>query len=324
MEDEGKKEEETDSEDAEYFEGEELLSLLLGIGSISEKKAAAFMKVDLETIKAWSKALEEADWIKEIDPDMEDPVLSISKSGEKKFVQFKKDMLDLDEEVNLKKLLKIKKRKLPMRGAAKKKSFRFDKIVLLDILVLLSLLFSIFLIIKFIRDPNSETLSFLASIILFSLAVLTYQTYDKLSKTRNFMDAIKAIFGVLAEIVRRRKKHIIAAISLLVIMYSVGMYLSSLRALFIILTAISISSYITAYEPRDSRKENILFYTGIIILTYSLMLILGITDIVFPATRKSYFIFDLLVGLLGLVILRLKEDYFGINIKRFKGMTFKD
>ncbi|MFH0859624.1 MAG: hypothetical protein V1921_00315 [Candidatus Altiarchaeota archaeon] len=303
-----------------HFEGEELLSLLLEVNRIPQSSAVTFLNQTPDTIEAWALALETQGWIKKRDPDVEDPILEISASGMKKIEALQKNLIKFDEveEKDDRKKSGVSLKKL--FG----KLFLMDRVLLLDILILISMFASFYLIWRFFEDPNRETVSFLVSMILFSLIVLTYKSYEELSKAKKIRGFFVVVYSTIAEILKRRKQHILGSMLLLITMYYTGLYLNHRITLYFGMGVLSLSTYILLYQPRSGLRKNVMFYVGMLILCSSLLLIAGVERIVFPISNKTYRIIDILIGLLGLAVVKFNEKYFGVNIERFREFSSEE
>lgn len=288
----------------EEIEGEELLVLILRVYKIKKSAAIRSLGVDESTVDDWISALMEAGWIKPIDTDLDDPPLEISETTFEKINDIRKGVV-------FKELVKEKKKK----KKAIRSPVKIDKIVMLDILIVLTTIASILLVYKFVMDPDKESLSFIIAMALFSVVILIYKAYSKVSRTRKFFSVIGLIFRNLIHILTKRKKHIFAVFTILILFYFAGRFVVTKKIYFIPLVVLSMTTFLLTYLPKQTRGANLRFYMGILLLTFALLLLGGLYKPV-----DSRFL-NVSAAIISLILLQVKESSFGVGIKSFKEMA---
>lgn len=298
--------------------GGDLLSLMIEAGRITKTAASVKLGVDLKTINDWVNTLEKEGWVKVTDRELEDSILEVKESALREFMDAEKELFGKEKDV-----VKGEQQKVRLGERIKNllgKVLNFTTRSKMDFAMILAATFSFYLIKRFVSDPDQEALSFLIAMVVFSVMIVIYHKYEKVLKTRGVI-----VFAAsLMEAMVQKRRSILSVLISIVFVGSVGAFLfgpgHSIYSL--LLCVILLSTIILLYQPKKTMGEMLGFYLGMVLLTCSILLIigmLGVSMIIFGAGNESHMI-DIAVALAIMVVLQLNEDSLGVGVKSFQKM----
>ena len=300
--------------------GEDLLSLLLECGELTKKSAAKKLDISVDTINEWINYLEKNDWINLNYQDVEDPQIRLSSSAFKRLKYLEEELTEVkeSEHVELKGVIKNISLKLEFMT---KKIFRLILRYKIDIVIVISIVTFIYLLNRFIKNPDRESLSFLLASVLFSITIITYRIYKRVLRIRKLVN----FFISISKVVISRKSYLFAFLISLGSLYFFIRFVIDPKSSYNLLGGvIFLTTSILIIHREKTFQEKLKFYIGMMLLVSGLIIISGavvnslsVTETVIGTKSR---LIDMALGLAMLLILQLKESFFGVGVKSFRNM----
>lgn len=282
-------------------EGGELLSLLLRFGSMPASSAAKDLGVDAVTIRQWGRALSAEGWIKPLDALLSDPILSLSPDYEKKISKVRE---------TLRRPADVK----AVNNGFKKPKPAVSGLFAYDMIVLVSIALSVYLILKFVRNPSVGPASPILGVVLFFIAILVLRSYRRVYTAKKETGKSPALLALFKEILTRRKRHILVVALLLLVMFFIGKFIVSKDQINLLLLIMPLSSIPLVFLRRVNVGFLIRYYLGMILLMYAILLFAGLYSVSEKVLGRTSWVFDVLVSFLILVLIQLFEKFFGVGM----------
>jgi DNA-binding MarR family transcriptional regulator len=286
------------------------LALIIEVQPITAYEASRKLGVDIQTAIRWSKTLS-AEGLIECDPELTDPPLTVTKKGKKTLENIEKQWVDFERR-ELEKEEKQKPQKPKTSPAEKlKKTLAKIRSLWADTLLTLSVLILIHFLRIFLMDPNAQALSFLFASVLASLLLLMIHQYRKTVDKMRVVTFVKWTFNTA-----NAQRRIIAFIIVLwFILYSLGMIILNPENLspYLVMTILSASTIHLIYSPKNTIRESLKFYFGILLLCAGLLLIAGLeslTDMLFESKSR---LIDLFFGLGFILLAYINQEALGLK-----------
>jgi predicted transcriptional regulator len=301
-----------------------LLILVSELKSVLESNAAIKLEMAENLVSQLAEELEYEGLIN-VDKTGGDPEYKISEEGKKRIKKLHKEIQREEEERE-----KAEKPKISYSMLVEMLQKRVDRIIgrvkymcregLHETILLALVLSSAYLIYVFLRNPNTQVFSFLYATIILSFSLLLYRDYRNELKT----DAAVNFIEWRIRFIKKHGGHIFTLLSLVSLVYAVGMIVMDPDRMdvYIMLAAFLVSTSTVFYTAELTVKNILKFYAGVLLLTYSLLLITGASSV--TETVLNYFIriVDLGVGLVVMVIVYINRQFFGVNIESLKEMLY--
>jgi hypothetical protein len=297
----------------ETLEGEltsmHLLALILELNGVKESEADRKLQVGFDQVRDWRVELQR-DGLIEVDEELTDPQMRITKAGMKRLKEIENQWI-AQEGVETKQKaagfgLAIRGLRLRMRAISKKEKTDLRGIQM-DVLIVLSSMFSIYLLVMFFKNPDVEAFSFLLGSAMLSIAIILYQQYSKTLRAKEFFGFATWVFQ---QVVNYRD-YLLMLFVLVLMVYDVGMFVLKRFALstFILFAVIIASTGYLIFFPKRTLTGVVKFYLGMFLLALGLVLVLNIlslTEYVFgEAIRWLDFVFG--IGFIFLAHLNERE-----------------
>jgi hypothetical protein len=299
-------------------QGEELLSLILEVGRINRSSSARMLNVSEEVVDSWCKVLVDEGWFKKPDIDISDPVFELSDSALKRLRQLEMQFMEKIEEFEdvesvTKKHVKV---------SVTKKHFKsLVGLSLVDVLIFSSIVFSLFMLGKFLRDrTNTDYLLFAGFSMLFSLIIYKNNVQYSVSRmlVLSLFNTSRKLFIALLKNIR----HITAIVLTLGVMYLIGRFVVIKNPYYLVGAVLFFSMLPVVYQKKGNKIIMLKLYLGLVLIIYALLLFGGLTSISKKLFNEETRVLDISVSILLLIYLKSKEHYFGLNVssvKRFLG-----
>ena len=309
--------------------GEELLSLLGDYGMLEKSSALREMKLTPKGFDDVVDRLSKDGWVTVYDRDLENYSVELTKKSHEWIEELKEKKKEEEgapeiEQQNLKtgaaKHVSLPKASLHNRLMIPVLASVSGNVI--DLAILMAFFLTLYLIVKFIGDPNQRIMDFLAAMVLFSVVLLVYHNSKQRLKTTTLLEKVMEFLSIML----REGKTLLFAVFLVLIVYFVGwaFLYSEHRVLSIILCTIVLSSIIQLYNPIVSVFKVPLFYVGMILIVYSMLVIFGvarITDLLFGAENR---VIDVLVGIGMLALVYINRGFLGVRITYFREMIERE
>jgi hypothetical protein len=294
-----------------------LLGLIIELNGIRESEAQRKLQVDADKIHGWRIELEKSGLI-EVDEELTDPQMRVTKKGLKELKDITKEWNTQSEEEEKKEFdkqaavdkLKSQMQGLPLETSRKLKGFGAG--FGMDLLIILSTLASLYLLYVFFQDPNVEVFSFLLGVVTLAFSIMLYSRYKKDLKTREFVGFVSWI--VLK--VRAYRQFIEIFMVLLLLIYFIGMYVLT-RAnlgLYVALSVTVASSTQLILSPKRSFTSVAKFYLGIVMLTFGLVLTVGMMSVTEWFLEQPMRVLDFGLGVGMLLLAYMNEKELGLSV----------
>ncbi|MBD3387721.1 MAG: hypothetical protein GF416_01620 [Candidatus Altiarchaeales archaeon] len=311
-------EEEFNPEEDGEVRKEHLLALIIQVSEISDYAAAQKMDLPLELVRKWMDELS-ADGLIEIDEVFSDKFAKISPEGLKKAKEAKEEWIRRQEEEEKppekpkQDPKKVVEELQPKIKDLAKDTVSTTKRNWADLMFLLALLLSLFMLKLFIDNPSMEVLSFFLFALMMSVVFVFYSQYQRQMKTRKVIGFAQWMI----EWVEKRKNYVASVITAIFLIYIAIMLFiyPEHKAILFLLAVIVASTGMVIFYPKKEPREILAFYGGVALLTLGLMLVmdwLSPTQFFF-GSRVRMLDFGVGVGLL--LIVHLNEDIFEIRKK---------
>ena len=285
-------------------EGGELLSLLLQFGRMPESSAVKDLGVGRDVVREWEKALADEGWIKRPDPLLSDPLLELSPEYDKKLSLIREQARRPVESKSAAGKL------VPAKSTTPKMSPLFAY----DMTVLISLALSVYLILKFAKNPQAGFSSAIAGVVLFAVSMSVLRAHRRVSQAKSGKGLAQSTPSLFAEVVSRRKRYIVVVAMVLAIIFLVGRFLVSRNPENMLLLIIPLSTIPLVFLRRVKAGFIVRYYIGMILLMYSLLLLTGFYSVSAILVGSESRAVDVLVSFVIIGLIQLSEKYFGVGV----------
>ncbi|MFC2163183.1 hypothetical protein ACFLRF_05830 [Candidatus Altiarchaeota archaeon] len=300
-----------------------LLAMVYQLKRVSTSLVAKQLCVSHEQVAKWTGELVDEGLLRILDTGAGDPILGVSDAGLsrqhdllREFQHEAEDALKPPEvHVTPSDQLKMATTKARRNVSHAYKSFMTN---VRDLLLLCSSVLIFYLLYEFLMDPNVYALNFLLGALLIALSLMLYKKYQDHMQTKKFLSFMEW-FGWY---VKAQNNNIAFVVTVLLMIYTTGMlfFYPQELAVYVMSYIFSLTTGILIYYPRKDLFSAMKFYLGMMLLTYSLMLLWGIVSITQLALgTRSYFL-DFVVGILLLLLVQLNESTLGVGSTEFKKM----
>jgi len=292
-----------------------LLALILQMNRIRVSEAARQLSVDAGTIQVWSDKLKE-DGLIDFDGDIEDPSLKATKVG----LRSLKDMGDIiraQESGGKKAGRNIFEREVkPASSVTKVLGALRAKVVdsWMDLVLVASIALLTYLLLEFIKDPNTEALNFLFASVLLALTLLLYHQYKKSQRGAKM---VSFIHWMMHE-AHNQRKQIALIVIVWFIIYSVGMLILHLANVgpYILMTVIAASTVHLIYSPRNTITQALKFYVGVTMLTGGLLMLFNVLSLTEMSFDHKVWLIDVSFGAGLLLLAYMNRKTLGLEVPR--------
>ena len=295
-----------------------LLGLILEIRNLKDDAAARKLGVSIQQIREWASELEKEGWVIISSDDGVMQSYSVTKGGLGKLKSLKKQITEQENYVP-KPVVPPKARMAESRARFKSRIDAYGNLVkssYRDFILLASTLISVYLLYVFITKPNNEVLSFFLAVLIFSVVLLLFNQYDRYLKTKKVISFIEWLMWVIGS----RKRYVAIIITYILMIYFVVMFIvyPADRAAYLTYSIVVISTSVLISAPKKNVMDVIKFYIGIIFLTYSVLLIVGLRSITITLLEESSRIVDVIVGVVILLLVQLNDENLGVGVNSLK------
>jgi len=298
-------------------EGEELLSLLIEVGgTLTVDAAARSLGKEPELVRSWANALERDGWINPLDKDLTDPKLKLSESSWKRLADFDRVITERDQ---LKQIAADKQAKAGARASARESAkSKFDKVLILDSLIIASIILCLELLRRFIFLRGRDSAQVFSAMLLFTVAAMTFRGYDKVSKSKSVFVNALIVLRVARSMLARRKRYVTLFFMIMTLVFFAGNFATSRNPFFLVVAVVPLTTIILVYDHNPSPAFSARFHAGMMLLTYAVLLILG-----FATLSKNFFggtvrVVDAALGVAIIAVLKLKDDVFHVSPEYLK------
>jgi len=121
-------------------------------------------------------------------------------------------------------------------------------------------------------------------------------------------------------VIGSRKRYVAIIITYILLIYFVVMFIvyPADRAAYLTYSIVVISTSVLISAPKKNVMDVIKFYIGIIFLTYSVLLIVGLRSITITLLEESSRIVDVIVGVVILLLVQLNDENLGVGVNSLK------
>jgi hypothetical protein len=310
-----------DLEDDVKLDGEltnkHLLALVLEVDGIRETEAQRKLQAEPEKVHKWKEELLEQGLIELLDDGLADSKMAVTKAGHKRLTELGKEWRAQEAAQEAPKAKpkgfgSLFKRKADAAPAAKKGPPKDMKWVGLDLAVLASTLFSLYLLNLFAKNPGMEVFSFLFGSVIFSLSLILYHRYHTHMTRTN---EVISFFRWLPRLVVSQRNYIILGFSVLLLIYIVAMaYFNPQRlSLYLVSAVVVASTGQLIYSPLKKTVFSVLkFYLGVLMMTLGIVVsvdLMSLTELVFGYQTRFL---DLVAGIGLILLVYLNEKALGL------------
>jgi len=306
-------------------EGMKLLMLIDNYKSISKRNAALKMEEDVEYICEIADELQSKGYIT-TEKSLKEPLYTVTKAGREKIGEIHQRVTSVDEEKN-----KEKKKKKPRLDVKQKlqnvreglsvkaeKAMGFLKPEFHEIAILVATGLCIYLLYLFIQDPNRQMFSLLFASLIGSMVLILYSRYKYELKSRPFISFLEW----MAHFLKSRRGSISAVSVTVSLVYVFGMMIMDPANIpsYIVIAAILFATSVILYTSHNTLKHILKFYVGVGLVTYSLLLIVGVASLSGILTGEQFTLFDVVLGLIILLFTYSLRDFFGVGVQPLQKM----
>ena len=294
-----------------------LMALIFEFKNIKIHEADRKLKVGSYQINLWCKQLKSEGLVEYSPEEGDDAELILTKSGLKILKQLEKDWIE--QEGIEPEPIKLKVESKQFKSLAGNLRPRLSQSAI-EFLVFGSVIFSLYLIQAFVKNPNVEGASFVFGALTLSFSIILYNRYRKQMKAAQKM---QAFFPWLKEHALSVHKTLELFLIFLLSVYSFGMlflYIGGTVNLtpmqlnfFIVLSVLVASSAELVYYPKKTLRIIAHFYLGIILMLMGLLIIFGLIDLTMLLFGNSNRFVDLIFGIGSIILAYINDKKFGIS-----------
>lgn len=302
------------SEDSKIF-----LFFINELHAVRQDNAAAKLEWDVEYLYSLAEELSYKGFI-DIELGSENPMFTLAEEGRKFVDKIHREVQLPDEDgaseesekpkPSLNKLVKkiLGGVKNAVKLFAEKIREEFHKL-----LFLLSIGFSLYLLLMFLQDPNKEIFSFLFGTFIISLILILYARYKSELERRAFIGFAEWFIVFLK---RHRGPLLVTSVGISLV-YVLGMVtLGGVDSTaYFIIAAVLLSTPVAIYMPHSDVHSIFRFYAGMVLLVYSMLLLVGVSSITSELFKQPFALMDFAFGAMFLFIAYTLRDYFGIGVE---------
>ncbi|MCX6694722.1 MAG: hypothetical protein NTU61_00280, partial [Candidatus Altiarchaeota archaeon] len=158
-----------------------LLGLVVEYDLLTDVIAARKLSVPVEQVRTWANELLQDGWIAITEGEFGVQEYALSKDGKGRMKEMRKEISFREKDVETKVKVPMSKQipQLILKLTGIAFLIKFVRRSYMDIMMVSSVAYSIYLLYQFIKQPNDEALSFFMALLVFSITIFLYNQYRK-------------------------------------------------------------------------------------------------------------------------------------------------
>lgn len=294
-----------------------LLALIYEYQGIKVGEADRKLLVGTEQIHLWCKELSDEGLIDYPLQEGDDAGLSLTKEGFKILKIIENDWKEQEMRQN-----ECSKKKKPRKDPKKALNEIINKLggIWIELIVVMSVALSAYLIKLFIDQPDAQAASFVGGSFALSTALLVYSRYQRQMKSKT---KIISFSQWIIRHLRLANRSISLFLIALAMIYCIGLiflHFGGLIPLFswelnviLVFTILLAATTELVYYPDKTLKIVSGFYLGILLIVLGLMIVLGMINLTESLFGSKSRVIDLIFGIGFLVFSHINRKTFGFS-----------